>query len=214
MSAIREPGIFADTSRLIRTALLIVAGLFFVSPSTAHAQKDSEEGKLRAAPIYEGYMEVRLSGDAEPGTLIITKEFEKFLGKTIQVHHEAITVGSERYVLRTLLVTPSGKTIGQCTSETAELTPGELMVFPEICSDGSLTEALHEAGVETLTIEKALWVEGKPVNMGLWARENLDKSSLALSIVVTPETARDGEIAPGGLLVMTLKYPIEHGIVS
>jgi len=201
-----------DTSRLIRTALLIVAGLFFVSPSAAHAQKDSKDGELRAAPIYEGYMEVRLSGDAGPGTLIITNELEEFLGKTIQVHHEAITAGSERYVLRTLLVTPSGKTIGQCTSETAELTPGELMVFPEMCPhEGSLTKGLNEAGVETLTIEKAQWVEGKPVNIGLWARENLDRSSLALSIVVTPETARDGEIAGGGTLLITLKYPVEHG---
>ena len=211
MSAFPRPELCPDTSRLIRTALLVVAGFLVVSPSTAQAQEESKDDELKSVPIYEGYMEVRLSRDAEPGTLIATNELEKFLGKTIQVHHKARDTWPTRFVLLTLLVTPSGKTIGKCISEPATLVPEEPMRFPRLCREGSLTRGLNEVGVETLTIEKAQWIDGKPVNLGLWAREYLDKSSLGLSIIVTPEKDYDGESVGSGTFLMSLKYPIEHG---
>lgn len=201
----------ADSGQWIRIALLVAAGLWAVSPSTAQAQEESKDGDRESDQIYEGYMEVRLSGGAEPETLIRSREFEEFLGKMIEVRHKALDAFPVRYVLQTILVTQSGSTMGQCTSGSANLIPGEPMSFPDVCFEGSLTKGLHEAGVETLTIEKTQWVDGKPVNMGLWARENLDKSTLGLSIVVTTERNPDGEIAGGGTLVMKLSYPPQQG---
>jgi hypothetical protein len=214
MSTVLRSGLCPDASRLVRTALVVVVGLLTVLPSTARAQEESKDGELQTVPIYAGYLQVGVSNDAGAGTLILTRELEGILGKTIQVRHRARNVFPEPYVLQTLLVTPSGRTIGQCISGSATIMPGEPMSFPVVCLEGSLTETLHKAGVETLTVEKIQWIDGRPVNMGLWARENLDKSSLALSIVVTTERHPDGEIAGGGTLVMKLSYPPEHGIVN
>jgi len=66
-------------------------------------------------------------------------------------------------------------------------------------------------GVETLTIESVQWIDGKPINMGLWTKENLDESSLGLSIIVTPAKDYEKDGVQSGTLIMTLKYPIEHG---
>jgi len=212
---VRHPFPEKKMTRLIRAALLVAAGIWIASPSTAQAQNEvkteDEVQALEPRPNYEGYMEIVPSRDVEPGTLIVSRELEKFLGKTIQVHHKASDTWPTHFVLRTLLVSPSGRTIGQCISEPAALVPGEPMSFPDVCMDGSLLKGLKELGVETLTIEKTRWVDGKPVNLGLWARENLDKSSIGISIIVTPEKASDGENTGSGTFLMALKYPIEHG---
>jgi hypothetical protein len=199
-------------TRLIRAALLVAAGIWVALPSTAQAQDESRDDGEKSVVLDNGSGMIVPSKDVEPGTLITSRELEEFLGKTITVRHKASEEYSTRYVLRTLLVSSSGRTIGQCTSGAAALQEGVPMTFPDVCKDGSLTRGLDEFGVETLTIENTEWVDGKPVNMGLWAPKNLDKSSLGLSIVVAPEKD-DGEGARlrSGTLLITLKYPIEHG---
>jgi len=180
--------------------------------SPVHAQEEAGDGKTQVVPKSPGSVEVRLSKDARSTTLIVTRELEEFLSKAIQVHYKNSDTWPTHFVLQTLLVTPSGKTIGQCTSKAVALVPGKPGRFPDVCFQGSLTKGLNELGVETLTVEETQWVDGKPVNLGLWARENLDESSFVLSVEAVPENPRVAEIVEGGTLLLALKYPIEHGV--
>lgn len=219
------------TSRHAGIRPLLLAGtMVMAAMSLANGRARAQQEASYPSP----QVSVRLV-DYEPASVIAAEGLERFLAERLVVEYGSVseerTAPSDEkgWVIHSLLVDRDGRAIGGCRSEPVSVVRKKPGRTTYLCRAGSLARPLGKA---RLVLGDARYVDGKPVNLGLWLPGYAKGGDLTLGAVAIPTALADACDAAEGwpcrwteseleaamqsveskTLVLSLKYPIEHGI--
>jgi hypothetical protein len=117
--------------------------------------------------------------------------------------------------LNAFLLDREGRVVSQCESNPVSIPPNARLSGNELFEAGWSSNCFLagenpvDGRVEFETVGTRS-VDGRPVNLGLWAREQT-KADFVAAVALMPADSGALRMVQGGGFAVALKYPIEHG---
>ena len=167
--------------------------------------------------VPEAKGELRATTGDYPREGIVTNwdDFKEGLRKSLRASYKSADETPIGVTLQASLVWIGGSILSDCSSKSMAISPDQPLSGEEIL------EALPEKcflrsgpGIkgQFITIGSERFVDGKPTNLGLWAKKLDRDAAFVIGIALVPTNERVRKLVVPIYEGYVLKYPIEHGI--